>query len=88
MEVKNLMEDVVAEVLDKQWNQLNVPCGCNVCRNDILALTLNQLPTRYVAHEKGQAIQRALFLDEQVRADVLRELAHSVTVVGANPSHG
>lgn len=87
MEVRNLMEQLVVEVLEKQGASLHIPCDCSVCKNDILALTLNALPTRYVAHERGQTIQRALFLDEQVKADVLRELARSVSIVAANPSH-
>lgn len=87
MNVMNLMEQVVVEVLDKQGNQLHMTCTCQVCKNDIMALALNRLPVRYVAHEKGQAIQRALFLDEQVRADVWRELSHAVSIVSANPSH-
>jgi competence protein ComFB len=87
MKVTNLMEQIVEKVLEEQWKSLNMQCSCEICRNDILAFTLNALPPRYVAHEKGRVIVQAGMVNEQLKADVLREIARAVSIVSAKPSH-
>lgn len=87
MKVTNLMEQIVGEVLDEQWQNLNLSCTCEICKNDILAVTLNALPPRYVAHDRGRVIVQARMMHEQMKADVLREMARAAGIVGAKPSH-
>lgn len=87
MGVVNYMERVVEEVLTQQWGQMNLTCTCGICKNDVLALALNRLPTRYIANDKGRMIMQATMMDEQLLADVLREIAKAAAVVSAKPSH-
>lgn len=87
MKVLNLMESVVSEVLDAQMNHLQMNCTCEQCKNDVFAITLNMLPTRYVSSTRGQTIQRAKLMDEQTLADILREISKAATIVSNNPSH-
>jgi competence protein ComFB len=87
MGVTNYMERVVSDVLEQHWEHLNMPCCCEICKNDILALTLNRVPARYVSNEKGRLIVQATMMEEQLVADVLREIARAAAIVGANPSH-
>lgn len=87
MRVVNLMERITSEVLDEHWPKLNVPCHCDVCKNDVLALALNMLPTRYVTNEKGRMLVQLRMSDEQSCADILREIAKAGLIVAAKPSH-
>ncbi|HEU4964523.1 MAG TPA: late competence development ComFB family protein [Bacilli bacterium] len=87
MGVVNYMERVVEDVLEQQWEHLHLKCSCEVCKNDILALTLNRVPTRYVSNDKGRLIVQATMMEEQLLADVLREIARAVLVVSEKPSH-
>jgi competence protein ComFB len=87
MKVINLMESVVEMVLEKQIDFLQMNCTCDQCKNDVLALALNALPTRYVSTMRGHTIQRAKLMDEQTLADVLREISKAAVIVSAKPSH-
>lgn len=87
MRVVNLMERITSEVLDEHWDNINVPCHCDVCKNDVLALALNMLPTRYVTNNKGRLIVQLRMSEEQSYADILREIAKAGIIVGAKPSH-
>lgn len=48
----NYMEDMVREKMDHTMKTLNA-CTCGRCRQDILALTLNQLPAAYAVADPG-----------------------------------
>ncbi|KEO82028.1 late competence development ComFB family protein [Tumebacillus flagellatus] len=87
MKVINLMEQIVEDVLVEHWNNLRLPCDCEICKNDVLALALNALPTRYVSNDKGRMIVQARMMNEQYQADVLRELSRAACVVAVKPSH-
>ncbi|MBL0388772.1 late competence development ComFB family protein [Tumebacillus sp. ITR2] len=87
MKVVNLMERVVEAALEQQWKHLRMPCDCEICKNDVLALTLNALPTRYVSNDRGRMIVQARMMDEQYQADVLREMSLASEVVAKKPSH-
>lgn len=87
MKVINLMERIVEEVLEEQWRHLHMPCACELCKNDVMALSLNALPTRYVSNDKGRMIVSARMMDEQYQADVLREISRAAVVVASKPSH-
>ena len=87
MRVENLMERIIAEMLDEQWSNINMPCHCDVCKTDVLALALNMLPARYVTKDMGRMIVLLRMSEEQACADILREIAKAGIIVGAKPSH-
>ncbi|ASS75817.1 hypothetical protein CIG75_13000 [Tumebacillus algifaecis] len=87
MKVMNLMEQIVEEVFDEHWQNLKIVCSCQICKNDMMAVALNALPPRYVAHNKGRAIVQARMMHEQMKADVLLEVTRAAILVGTKPSH-
>lgn len=86
MKVQNVMEIVVKDVIDEYRGQLNMPCTCEHCMNDVLAMTLNQLPPQYIVDEANSAYVRAVHqADRQGATAVLTKVAWAAGVVAANP---
>lgn len=84
MQVHNLMEDIVKsclkEVMKKDERLQEIE---ESKLNDIMALALNQLPTRYVTTSKGEMYAKTQ-LRSQVEMDVYRELANATEKVTTN----
>lgn len=49
----NYMEDIVSERMGDTMVRLSV-CGCSRCREDVLALALNELPTVYAVADEAE----------------------------------
>lgn len=86
MVLKNLMEEVTNYFLADVWANEKM-CKCNICRLDVLAKTLNNLPPRYLVTDQGSAFSRADFLDVQSNVDVLAALSAAIRIVKENPRH-
>jgi competence protein ComFB len=82
----NLMEEVVSSLVDEVIQKADM-CGCDRCRLDVMAVSLNHLPPRYVVSDKGKAFSKADFLDMQNNVSVLRELTRAAEVVRSHPRH-
>ncbi len=86
--VYNVTETMVRELFANAFlNNRSLACNCAQCHDDILAMALNHLPTRYVATDKGQAYAKAQYFDPQLQSDVLRELELAAEHVGLHPRH-
>lgn len=85
--LKNYMEDCVWELLDEVLEKNPQACRCAVCRHDIAALALNQLPPRYAVREKGALYTKVSMLETQYRADIYAALTRALMQVKANPRH-
>ena len=86
MNVKNIMEIVVWDVISKYKNELHMPCTCDHCLNDVLAMTLNHVKPQYVVHESNSAYIRAVHeADRQGATAILTKVAWAAGVVGQNP---
>ncbi|MGI6551926.1 MAG: late competence development ComFB family protein [Bacillota bacterium] len=85
--LKNYMEDIVWSFLPKVLAQYPNICQCELCRHDIVALALNQLPPRYVSRELGEIYTKVNILESQHRADVYAALTKAIAVVENNPRH-
>lgn len=83
----NYMEDVVAEMFDQMADSTNGVCKCGKCRLDILAIALNNLPSRYVVTDRGRVYAKIIELELQFKTDVVRELTKAVAVVKTRPQH-
>jgi competence protein ComFB len=83
---KNYMEDVVSRLLDDVLEKTNC-CTCPVCRLDITAYALNQLPCKYVVTRKGEVYSKVAELEQQFRADVIMAIVKAIEVVHNNPRH-
>jgi competence protein ComFB len=88
LELHNLMEKIVEqrleEILAKDQSGL---CRCSQCRLDVTALALNNLPSRYVVTERGEAYSKANSLEIQLYVDVLAALTRALQAVNRKPRH-
>ncbi|EIT84525.1 late competence development protein ComFB [Fictibacillus macauensis ZFHKF-1] len=87
MRVRNAMEILVEEALDNYWQQLELPCKCEICKTDVYAITLNTLPPRYVSNENGYAYVRAQNFNDQARLKMLDAIVKATGIVAVRPSH-
>jgi competence protein ComFB len=85
--LKNYMEDCVWEYLDEVLEKYPEICQCKVCRYDIVALTLNNLPPKYVVREQGELYSKINTLDYQYRIDIIAAITRSVMIVKDKPRH-
>lgn len=85
--LKNYMEDCVWELLDTVLEQDAEACKCEICRYDIAALALNELPPRYAVREKGALYTKVSMLETQYRADIYSALTRALMKVKQNPRH-
>ncbi|MCM1158260.1 MAG: late competence development ComFB family protein [Bacteroidales bacterium] len=86
--VHNVMEDLIWEGIDESIDTLGV-CSCPVCRRDLLTMTLNKVPPKYVTTEKGKTIAKAQSqASSEEKIKLLTELAYCAQMVKQNPRHG
>ena len=81
MEVHNLMEEIVKNCLREliQHNEQGLEID-EKSQSDILAITLNKLPSKYVATIRGEMLAKTQ-LRAQVEIDVYRELSLAMEIV-------
>ncbi len=83
----NVMEGIVEEALDSILMNFDC-CKCNKCRNDIMAIALNNLKPHYVSSGMGELISRSgIQLWAQEETDVLAKLAAAAEHVKNHPRH-
>ena len=62
-------------------------CHCEQCELDIVALTLNQLPPKYVATNKSRdAAFQALNTPEMIEK-INKQIIKGIHIVGRHPNH-
>ena len=84
--VENIMEEIVDLRLDKAIEELGV-CGCDRCRADMLAFTLNTLPPKYVVSIKGDVFSRLSTYTTQMQVELTVAITSAVRSVGEKPNH-
>lgn len=84
--LRNRMEEFVFNKTDEILKLMNI-CKCEKCRLDIVALTLNELPSKYVVTEQGELYARARELERQFDVDVETAIIKAAVFVGKNPRH-
>jgi len=87
MPLMNAMESIVEEIFSEFQTLVALKCTCDQCKRDIIALVLNQIPSRYVSSEAGEAYVNAAYMDKQLRLDIMRELFKASIVVRDHPRH-
>lgn len=85
--LKNYMEDVVLSYLDEVLSKYPEICQCEICKHDIVAIALNNLPPKYVVREEGELYSKVDTLDNQYRIDVISALTKAVMTVKDHPRH-
>jgi len=84
--LKNYMEELVATKTDELLKLMNI-CKCEKCRLDIIAIALNELPTKYVVSEIGELYTKLNELEVQFEIDVETAIVKAAVLVSKNPKH-
>ncbi|MCX7995345.1 MAG: late competence development ComFB family protein [candidate division WOR-3 bacterium] len=89
MEIKpeNYIEKIVREELDSLYKRDTTICKCPNCYQDIMTLTLNNLPAMYVSSDIGHIMTMFNLSKDQLQAQVLVELLKAIEKVRQNPRH-
>ena len=83
---KNILEDLITYKLDDLIDSTGV-CKCDRCRNDIIAIALNKLPSRYVSSAGGDIMARIQSMDDQMQANITTTILKAIDVVKTKPHH-
>ena len=86
IEYHNLMEDVVLQYVDAMMAD-DGGCRCDACRSDVIAYTLNRLPPRYVATDKGRMLSKLESYESQFHTDVIAAISEGIQLVRQHPRH-
>jgi competence protein ComFB len=82
----NIMEGIIKERLDHLLNNFDC-CKCPVCREDMLALTLNSVPTKYVTSQKGELFGRTETLNQSMSLNLDITIVKAIQQVHRLPNH-
>lgn len=82
----NIAEVLAREKLALVMERMKV-CTCKTCVNDVLALALNSLPTKYVTTDAGKQYFQLDVYKKQYETDILAALTKACVRVKAVPRH-
>ncbi|MCG7344339.1 late competence development ComFB family protein [Sporosarcina sp. ACRSL] len=86
MPVYNVMEEVVQAVLQQYKKELQLNCDCDRCKDDIMAIALNELKPQYIVNEKHSPYIRAAHVaDRQAATNILSTVVKAARIVSASP---
>ena len=80
------MQVLVEEKAEKYIKMFGL-CQCERCLEDVKALTLNNLPPKYVVLEQGDWISRLTVYEGKFSSDITAQLLHACQVVMKTPHH-
>ena len=83
----NVMQVLVEEQAPR-YAQMFGLCSCERCLEDVKALTLNNLPSKYVVLEPGDRIPRLTVYEGRFASDITAQLLSACKLVMAHPHHG
>lgn len=86
VQIVNLSELLASELMTDVMRKLNV-CDCKLCKADVLALTLNHLPQKYVTTDAGKQYMQLNMYRKQYETDVLSALTRACVRVKGSPRH-
>jgi competence protein ComFB len=86
MIIKNFMEEIVFHSMDDVLKDINM-CKCEICRMDIAAKALNDLPPQYVVTVKGEVYSKINNLKTQFEVDVISAITKAAVLVKRYPRH-
>lgn len=81
------VKELLDEVLVNYRKRYPDTCDCKRCRDDIMALALNNLPVKYVVTEKGQVYTKTIFDQIGGKAQVVAALTMAIQKVRQFPRH-
>lgn len=85
--VINLTEYLVRENALVMMGKLDM-CQCDTCYLDVLALTLNSLPNKFITTNAGKQHLQLDIYKKQYETDIVSALARACVRVKSSPRHG
>lgn len=82
----NVMQVLVEEQAPRYVKMFGL-CGCDRCMEDVKALTLNNLPSKYVVLEPGDRIPRLTVYEGRFASDITAQMLQACRLVMAHPHH-
>ncbi|WP_246860878.1 late competence development ComFB family protein [Bacillus sp. REN3] len=85
----NVMEEVVTTLVNVLMMSPDYQtfCHCRKCRNDIIAISLNTLPSHYVTTENGRKMVYEQLNTKENRAWINKRIISAIHLVGKYPKH-
>jgi competence protein ComFB len=87
--MQNVLEEVVASLVDELRAERRGVCACAQCRDDTITLALNHVRPRYVSGSPavGAAVTRVDLGRDQARAQLVVVVLDAIARVANNPRH-
>ena len=82
---EDLVEMLLQEILRKEPDLIK--CKCDICLDNIRALTLNNIPTKYYSSAAGSTFVNFSNFETQNKTNAMSELMRAIKLVNANPRH-
>jgi competence protein ComFB len=85
----NVMEEVVATLVNVLMMSPDYQtfCNCQKCRDDIIAISLNTLPSHYVTTEDGRKMVYEQLNTQENRTWINKRIISAIHLVGKYPKH-
>jgi chemotaxis methyl-accepting protein methylase len=85
--LRNVIEDIARDFLNSALTLRYDICTCAICKNDMLAHILSNVPAKYVTTEQGalHTIMQQTRVEHQ--AEIARAILQAVDVIGKSPRH-
>ncbi|MFA9381451.1 MAG: late competence development ComFB family protein [Acetanaerobacterium sp.] len=87
LQVKNIMEEVVWQKIESILSHVDNCCRCTKCKNDIMAITLNNVPSKYVASKQGEMYSKITACDLQNDTRLSAIITSAILYVKDHPRH-
>ena len=84
---ENYIEKFVRDEMKHMFEIDKTICKCDNCYQDIMTLTMNNMPPMYVASDVGHILTMYSLSKDQLRAQVMVEILKAVMTVKKNPRH-
>ncbi len=81
------VKELIDEVLDDYARNNPNTCTCERCKDDIMALALNNLPVKYVSSEQGEIYTKVVYDQIGGKAQVIAAIMSAIQKVQKNPRH-
>ena len=85
--IKNVMEPIVLEKMESILHLIGDCCACNKCKSDIIAITLNNMPSKYVVTRQGELYSRIGATEIQNSTKISAIITSAVLYVRDHPRH-
>ena len=84
---QNYIEKMVRDALKGAYERDKDLCTCDKCYQDIMTLTLNNLPPMYVSSDVGHIMTMYNLTKDQLQAQVTVELQKAIEQIKKHPKH-